>query len=258
MANDLGATGRAALSDHAEMRFTSMAEDLVKNKGAAVVSIGSHLPLNVQLAALRLNKKLDGLGKTVRLMDGVRIDFGGDSGLGQAGGANQLVGGAGMAGLRQHPGGRLSHVVQVYQAQAGMHGIRHRTVSSSAGRVPAGQRILHIGRGLQNCERQAALENRGLDPQLLPMVGHGLGLRVEDRMKDKVLNAGIPGGCQGRPLDAEFVRMDIRADVIDGLCAVQRQRQSSIGVGVVGVVADVRIADVDETNENVVGHSHSL
>ena len=45
-----------------------MAEDLVKNQGAAVVSVGSHLPLNVQLAALRLNQKLGGLGKTVLLM----------------------------------------------------------------------------------------------------------------------------------------------------------------------------------------------
>lgn len=46
----------------------AMAEDLAKNKGAAVVSVGSHLPLNVQLAALRLNKKLEGFGKTVQLM----------------------------------------------------------------------------------------------------------------------------------------------------------------------------------------------
>ncbi len=46
----------------------AMAEDLVKAKGAAVVSVGSHFPENVQLGALRLNKKLDGLGKTVMFM----------------------------------------------------------------------------------------------------------------------------------------------------------------------------------------------
>ncbi len=46
----------------------AIAEDLFKNKGAAIVSVGAHLPLNVQLGALRLNKKLDSFGKTVMLM----------------------------------------------------------------------------------------------------------------------------------------------------------------------------------------------
>ncbi len=46
----------------------AMAEDLVKHKGAGVVSVGSHQPLEVQLAALRLNQKLDNFGKTVMLM----------------------------------------------------------------------------------------------------------------------------------------------------------------------------------------------
>lgn len=46
-----------------------IAEDLVKNKGAAVVSITpADLPLNVQLGALRLNKKLESVGKAVMLM----------------------------------------------------------------------------------------------------------------------------------------------------------------------------------------------
>ncbi len=46
----------------------AIAEDLVKSKGAAVVAVGAHLPLNVQLSALRLNKKLESIGKTVLLM----------------------------------------------------------------------------------------------------------------------------------------------------------------------------------------------
>ncbi|MGN6544157.1 MAG: TAT-variant-translocated molybdopterin oxidoreductase [Aureliella sp.] len=46
----------------------AMAEDLVANKGAAVVSVGSHLPKNVQLGALRLNQKIGAIGKTVLLM----------------------------------------------------------------------------------------------------------------------------------------------------------------------------------------------
>ena len=46
----------------------AMAEDLVAHKGSGVVSVGSHQPLGVQVAALRLNKKLGNFGKTVMLM----------------------------------------------------------------------------------------------------------------------------------------------------------------------------------------------
>lgn len=55
-------------AEQVKRAIEAMAEDLVKNKGAAVVSVGSHLPLNVQLGALRLNKKLESIGKTVMLM----------------------------------------------------------------------------------------------------------------------------------------------------------------------------------------------
>ena len=46
----------------------AMAEDLVKHKGAGVVAVGSHQPLDVQLAGLRLNQKLENFGKSVFLM----------------------------------------------------------------------------------------------------------------------------------------------------------------------------------------------
>ncbi len=59
------------LADSAERlsRFIeAMAEDLVGHQGAGVVSTGSHQPLEVQLAVLRLNQKLSNTGKTVMLM----------------------------------------------------------------------------------------------------------------------------------------------------------------------------------------------
>ncbi len=46
----------------------AMAEDLVKHKGAGVVAVGSHQPLDVQLLALKLNQKLENIGKSVLLM----------------------------------------------------------------------------------------------------------------------------------------------------------------------------------------------
>lgn len=46
----------------------AMAEDLVANQGAGVVSVGSHQPFDVQVAALRINKKLGNMGKTAMLM----------------------------------------------------------------------------------------------------------------------------------------------------------------------------------------------
>ncbi len=45
----------------------AMAEDLVKHKGEGIVSVGAHQPLEVQLAALRLNQKLENIGKAVQL-----------------------------------------------------------------------------------------------------------------------------------------------------------------------------------------------
>ncbi len=45
----------------------AMAEDLVKHKGQGLVSVGAHQPVDVQLAALRLNQKLENIGKSVQL-----------------------------------------------------------------------------------------------------------------------------------------------------------------------------------------------
>ena len=56
-------------SDEKVARFlAAMAEDLVKHKGAGVVAVGAHQPIDVQLAALRLNQKLENFGKSVMLM----------------------------------------------------------------------------------------------------------------------------------------------------------------------------------------------
>jgi MoCo/4Fe-4S cofactor protein with predicted Tat translocation signal len=46
----------------------AMADDLVKHKGAGVVSVGYQQPLDVQLLALRINQKLGNIGKTVKLI----------------------------------------------------------------------------------------------------------------------------------------------------------------------------------------------
>ncbi len=50
-----------------ERFIEAMAEDLVKHKGESLVSVGAHQPLDVQLASLRLNQKLENVGKTVQL-----------------------------------------------------------------------------------------------------------------------------------------------------------------------------------------------
>jgi hypothetical protein len=44
-----------------------IASDLLKNKGESVLCVGSHLDLNVQLAALRINQKLGNIGKTLNI-----------------------------------------------------------------------------------------------------------------------------------------------------------------------------------------------
>ncbi|MCU0715347.1 MAG: TAT-variant-translocated molybdopterin oxidoreductase [Pirellula sp.] len=47
----------------------SIASDLLSHKGEAVLCVGSHLDLNVQLAALRINAKLGNIGKTLLLQE---------------------------------------------------------------------------------------------------------------------------------------------------------------------------------------------
>lgn len=55
-------------AEQLERFLDAMAGDLVANKGAGVVSVGAHLPIEVQMAALRLNQKLGNIGKTVMVM----------------------------------------------------------------------------------------------------------------------------------------------------------------------------------------------
>ena len=47
----------------------SIATDLIANKGAAVIAVGSHHEMSTQLAAIRINAKLGNIGKTVKLYD---------------------------------------------------------------------------------------------------------------------------------------------------------------------------------------------
>lgn len=54
-------------AEQLERFVEALAEDLVKFKGEGLVSVGAHQPLEVQLAALRLNQKLENIGKAVQL-----------------------------------------------------------------------------------------------------------------------------------------------------------------------------------------------
>jgi MoCo/4Fe-4S cofactor protein with predicted Tat translocation signal len=54
-------------AEQLERFVDAMAEDLVKHKGEGLVSVGAYQPLEVQLAALRLNQKLENIGKGVQI-----------------------------------------------------------------------------------------------------------------------------------------------------------------------------------------------
>lgn len=54
-------------TEQLDRMIEAMAEDLTKHKSEGLVSVGSHQPLDVQLAALRLNQKLGNVGKGVQL-----------------------------------------------------------------------------------------------------------------------------------------------------------------------------------------------
>ncbi len=66
-AGDEQAFDKVAPAEQLERFVEALADDLVKHKGAGLVSVGGHQPLDVQLAALRLNQKLGNVGKCVQL-----------------------------------------------------------------------------------------------------------------------------------------------------------------------------------------------
>jgi molybdopterin-containing oxidoreductase family iron-sulfur binding subunit len=55
-------------SDRIARVVDAIASDLLHHKGECVLSVGSHQPLAVQVAALRINQKLGNIGKTVKLV----------------------------------------------------------------------------------------------------------------------------------------------------------------------------------------------
>ena len=78
---ELLAGGHAASPSNADLPFDkiesraqldrcveAMAEDLVKHKGAGVVAVGAHQAAAVHLSALRINRQLENLGKTVTVL----------------------------------------------------------------------------------------------------------------------------------------------------------------------------------------------
>ena len=56
------------LTEQLDRFVAAMADDLVKHQGAGVIYVGGHQPLEVQLLALRLNRRLGNLGQCVKLI----------------------------------------------------------------------------------------------------------------------------------------------------------------------------------------------
>ncbi len=57
------------VSKRAARVIECIASDLLSNKGSSVLAVGSHHPMAVQLAAIRINAKLGNIGKTVNLFE---------------------------------------------------------------------------------------------------------------------------------------------------------------------------------------------
>ncbi len=56
-------------ADRVQRVIESISSDLLANKGACLLAVGSHHGLEVQLAAIRINSKLGNLGKTVSIFE---------------------------------------------------------------------------------------------------------------------------------------------------------------------------------------------
>ena len=77
------------------------------------------------------------------------------------------------------------------------------------------QHVLHVDGGLEDREGKPGFEQPLLRAQLLPVVRHRLGLRVEHGVVDEVLDARGERRFDGHLGDGHLVRGHVGWDVID-------------------------------------------
>src|SRR3972149_258212 len=91
--------------------------------------------------------------------------------------------------------------------------------------LPSSQYVLHVSCWLEDSGGQARLEQALLDAEFVPVVRHGLGLGMQNRMIDEVLHASSASSGNHPITNCDFIRTHIRANVINRLCVPHRPPQ---------------------------------
>jgi len=138
--------------------------------------------------------------------------------------ADQFVTRAGMSSLRQHQRGSFRDVVEIDEAELGIDRVGHAIKAVANHAIPFGERILHVGGGLQDGDVEPGAEQHLLDPQLGPMMRHRLDLRMQHRVIDKTPDTVGDGGGDKGSCEWQLVGAHIGADVIDRVGSAYRLR----------------------------------
>ncbi len=100
-------------------------------------------------------------------------------------GAGQFVNRILMAPVHQHRRRGSGHVLQIDHAQPRRHRIGDPIDPFRHDRPPIRKDVLHVGGRLQDRPLHVLREQQLFDPQLAPMMRHGLDLRMEHRVIDE-------------------------------------------------------------------------
>src|SRR6266851_2667254 len=120
-----------------------------------------------------------------------------------------------MASARQRQRGSFGDIIEIDEAEPGMYRVGHAIDAVADHAIPLRKAVLHVGGWLQNRDVEGGGEQHLLDPQLVPVMRHRFDLRMQYGMVDEAGDAQIGRGSY-KPLgENDFVRANVRTDVMD-------------------------------------------
>src|SRR5260370_22919907 len=166
-------------------------------------------------AARALVPTLDGLSFGANGFVQRLAERSGDLDLAERRRADQFVSGARMASARQRRRSSFGDIIEIDEAKPGLYRVGYAIDAVADHAIPLRKAVLHVGGWLQNRDVEGGGEQHLLDPQLVPGMRHRFDLRITDGMVAWAGDAQIGRGSDQPFGKNDFVRANVRTDVID-------------------------------------------
>ncbi len=127
-----------------------------------------------------------------------------------------------MTGVCQHDRCRFGDIIEIDQTELRFDWVGYPIDAGADHAVPLCEAVLHVGSRLQDSDVERGAEQHLLHAHLIPVMRHGLDLRMQHGMIDEPRDAQTGGGGNQEPCESHFVRMDVWADVIDRVRSLNR------------------------------------